>query len=1190
MKTLPNLKLLTALLGLIAAGSIPSAQAAALTWTNTDNATWDTGWTGGTIPGLSDDLTILGPTNVAGALNIDVAAAAYANTINFTDTSAVGLLNTNSGADKTLTLQGGLTSGTGAVTIGSTTANQGVLVALGASQTWNIGNGGLTANNIISGSGFGITKTGNGRLTLAAANTYSGATEINAGSLTLSGSGSLASSALTFGSKGSTATSMVLTVTPTAAGTTTRSAGLTWNGGIFASANNQNNFIVNGTAAGNTIENFGVLTLNSGMLRGSIVANAAANTRVVFDSITRSAGTALNLNRSATAIGANSIASQTANSANIVFTTAPTLVGNGGASGTTELSILPYANMAIGAPVTYDSVNGLRALNTSTEMVTLVSGLSLGAGSAGQNAKTAAATTISTNTTINSLYGGTSGTISFNSDSTKLTVTSGFIGLNLTYTIGSGTAGGNGILDFGSAEGMMFVENSRVLTLNSLITGSGGLTFVFDNVNTSTAKAVLNNSNTFTGTTSVLGNRAGDMSIKLVDSLALQNSTLDYNNYGGSITFGDGGTTGKTAYTFGGLKGAQNINLNNNNTSVGVVALTVGGNNESTTYSGVLSDTVDGGSLIKTGTGTLTLSGANNYTGGTTINDGTLELGNAAAVSTSAGAITFGGGTLRYGSGITTDYSARIAAGTSASAMKIDTGASNSITFATALTSSQSGGLIKSGAGTLTLGNTANAFTGGITIADGTLAASGSGGTSAVGGANAIQLGDSGNNSVTLQLNNWNNLVASNTVNVVGSGTHTIIGAHNNTGQVHIAGGTITLNNNDLTIRNTSLAGWRIGGGVTGVGNLQFENNNTGGTGNDISIRSALNNTGSVINAGTGNYNLTISGANGGSISTNVTSIVQDSATSSFDLNAVISSFNSATVEVRQGSMLLNNNTALHVANTVSVGSGGTLDVRQNNTIAGLNNYSGNGGTVLNNSASDTTLTVGGSGSYSFGGVLADGTNGGKLLLTKSGAGTQTLTGNSIYTGATTVSGGALIINGDNSAATGAVGVASGATLGGSGMIGGATTISNGATLAPGNSPGLLTFTNSLTLAGTVVMELNGLGRGTTYDAINVGGLLTYGGALTLNFGSTFSNGNSFNLFDFGSQTASFASIDFTGSYVGSLTNNSGTWSGTFGGQDFSFLESTGDLNLVPEPSTYALLGLAGFGAVMLRLRRRIRG
>ena len=100
--------------------------------------------------------------------------------------------------------------------------------------------------------------------------------------------------------------------------------------------------------------------------------------------------------------------------------------------------------------------------------------------------------------------------------------------------------------------------------------------------------------------------------LTLGNSNALQNSTLDYSSYGGSLNFG-----GLTAAVLGGLKGSQDLTLTNS--SGGNVAVTVGGNDQSTTYSGNLSG---GGSITKVGNGTLTLSNLNAYTGDTTVNQG----------------------------------------------------------------------------------------------------------------------------------------------------------------------------------------------------------------------------------------------------------------------------------------------------------------------------------------------------------------------------------------------------------------------------------------------------------------------------------------------------------------------------------------------------------------------------------------
>jgi autotransporter-associated beta strand protein len=219
--------------------------------------------------------------------------------------------------------------------------------------------------------------------------------------------------------------------------------------------------------------------------------------------------------------------------------------------------------------------------------------------------------------------------------------------------------------------------------------------------------------------------------------------------------------------------------------------------------------------------------------------------------------------------------------------------------------------------------------------------------------------------------------------------------------------------------------------------------------------------------------------------------------------------------------------------------------------------------------------------------VISEGSlsSAGGLSLTKISSGTLTLAGSNTYTGATTVSAGTLLINGDQTLATGAVNVSSGATLGGSGTIGGTTTISSGGTLAPGNSPGVITFKSALTLAGATNMELNGTTLGTTYDGINTGtGLLTYGGTLTLTFGSSFlTGGETFDLFTIGTggSTGSFSSVSIAGSYVTGLTNTAGVWSGTVGSLNFAFTQATGELlvtSAIPEPSTYAAI----FGSLAL--------
>ncbi|MGH8094212.1 MAG: autotransporter-associated beta strand repeat-containing protein, partial [Chthoniobacterales bacterium] len=81
---------------------------------------------------------------------------------------------------------------------------------------------------------------------------------------------------------------------------------------------------------------------------------------------------------------------------------------------------------------------------------------------------------------------------------------------------------------------------------------------------------------------------------------------------------------------------------------LGTRKLSVGSNNLSATFSGVIQDA---GSLTKIGSGTLTLSGTNLYTGGTTISAGALVVSNKSGSGTGTGAISVNAGTLG-GSGI----------------------------------------------------------------------------------------------------------------------------------------------------------------------------------------------------------------------------------------------------------------------------------------------------------------------------------------------------------------------------------------------------------------------------------------------------------------------------------------------------------------------------------------------------------
>jgi len=117
---------------------------------------------------------------------------------------------------------------------------------------------------------------------------------------------------------------------------------------------------------------------------------------------------------------------------------------------------------------------------------------------------------------------------------------------------------------------------------------------------------------------------------------------------------------------------------------------------------------------------------------------------------------------------------------------------------------------------------------------------------------------------------------------------------------------------------------------------------------------------------------------------------------------------------------------------------------------------------------------------------------------------------------------------------------------------------------------------------------------GTDFGQILVtAGTTTFGGDLTLDFTGTAVDGAVYDLFSAsgsGALGGGFSSVSIAGTYAASLTNNSGVWTGSSNGFDFSFSEATGDLTIaaaIPEPATCAFLaGLVTLGFIAARRRR----
>ncbi|MBI3601279.1 MAG: autotransporter-associated beta strand repeat-containing protein, partial [Candidatus Omnitrophica bacterium] len=253
---------------------------------------------------------------------------------------------------------------------------------------------------------------------------------------------------------------------------------------------------------------------------------------------------------------------------------------------------------------------------------------------------------------------------------------------------------------------LLTVTGSGNTTISGVIgSGAGGLT------KSGTGTLTLSGANTYSGTTTL---SAGTLNINNATALGtgtftISGGTID-NTSGGIITLSNNNVQNWNGdFTF---TGGSDLNL-----GTGTVALsanrqvTVSAN--TLTEGGVISGSFG---LTKAGSGVLTLSGTNTYTGSTTISAGTLNANATAALGdgSATNTLIFTGGTLQAGGTITSPSTRGV---TLTSTGLIDTNGQN-ITINGVM--SGAGGLTESGTGTLTLSGT-NTYTGLTTISAGTL-------------------------------------------------------------------------------------------------------------------------------------------------------------------------------------------------------------------------------------------------------------------------------------------------------------------------------------------------------------------------------------------------------------------------------------------------------------------------------------
>ena len=391
--------------------------------------------------------------------------------------------------------------------------------------------------------------------------------------------------------------------------------------------------------------------------------------------------------------------------------------------------------------------------------------------------------------------------------------------------------------------------------------------------------------------------------------------------------------------------------------------------------------------------------------------------------------------------------------------------------------------LTKAGAGTMLLSGT-NTYTGGTTVAAGTLQAGSAAAT---------------NGKVTL---NGGNLTISSgvTYNVDGGLTF----ASNTAASVAAASGSAAIRGNDVNspdvIVNTGITGSiasSVGVSTAGFG-FRVDANGTGA----VTIAGAITGTGTASNA------LGLLGQFAGADAAGFNKL----GTGTLTLTGA-SSFTGAT-SVQNGTLLLSGGTnRLPAASAIYLGGSGTSPSANSSsklalegisqTITGLKNVgTGTGNAVVGANATLSTLTINNTNAYTFGGTIGGvSANENNLALAKSGAGIQTLTGANTYSGGTTISAGTLLINntaaGTSGTGSGAVTVNGSGTLGGSGSIAGPLSLNTGGTISPGSTaatPGkLTTVTESWAGGGAYTWELSDpsaadpAGAGTAWDLVELG-------------------------------------------------------------------------------------------------------
>jgi autotransporter-associated beta strand protein len=486
---------------------------------------------------------------------------------------------------------------------------------------------------------------------------------------------------------------------------------------------------------------------------------------------------------------------------------------------------------------------------------------------------------------------------------------------------------------------------------------------------------------------------------------------INTNSSGNSLAVGsDGITVTSTSFAGGTISGAGSVVVNgsqtwaNNSATLplnvstgissysGATTLTLGGSGAGgVNLTGPISNGGGTLSLVLGQTGVTTISGTNTFTGGVTLNSGTVVLGSAGALnSTTPNAVTFGSGStgdlrlngnsvsvgaLNTNATVGTPIIENASSTAATLTIKLPSGTSN---YAGIIQNGTGGGalsLATSGAGTVTLSGS-ETYTGATTVNSGTLILSGvnamSGGFTINNGAD-LTLSGSTTAATTgaVTINNGGTLtLVANASNITGSGSNASSSAIGSPTAVNYANDLYTTNvqlrsNTSVTFANAGPTGGT--GGYPDYTTMNFDVNNLGGASNASGMTLTLGSTtGGVSGFGTYNSNINVTGGNGYTLVIPVIS----------NANATLLNLNASTAN-------------LSIPGGITSVSTLTIQGAGNTTIAGGVNGS-------------TAVNVQSSGNVSIGAI--SGTS-----LTMSGTGTLFLTGtNGSYTGITDIKSGTI--------------------------------------------------------------------------------------------------------------------------------------------------------------------------------------